>query len=520
MSHVTTALRVLQAVGGRSDPTAPISVGDMTRDLDVSLSTASRLCAELTAHRLLERAAAYGSYRIGPAAVRLSGAAAAPFAHAVRFALTLVAQQTGETVLLAVRAERGLRVIAAVESIWTLHSPADVSEAIVDPRSAALRAADASDIQAENLRLYESILGDSVEVATPVLGPAGDAVAVVAVRFPLHRIEAATPRARRAVVTAARRIEHELEQWLLTRAGGPAAERGPLSRRATVRQPTADLDEVVAPERMSALAGALRVLSHLAGAQDTVAGIARATGLRPDRVHRLVDACRRAGYVVDGADEMHLQLSWRLHGWYRAAVVPTIVGQARDLVAATAVRTSTCGFVTMLKGIRSFTIVEELELASEGLRMVPWLGRAHPIVGSDGGPTMLMDFDADEVTQLFPTRHSERERKVFLERMTKVRRDGLLAMEAFEDGGMLSISAPIRDASGTVCAAACLVATMECASERIEEISAETARLAADVSAVLQHGAEDARPAPSGRIPHPAGGTLEGSPIPSPSSRA
>lgn len=472
MNHVAAALSVLQQVGGRPDPTDPITVGEIARRLDITLSTSSRLCAELAALDLLDRGDAYGSYRIGGAGIGLSGAAAAPFAQAVRFALTLVAQQTGETACLAARAGDEMRIIAAVESIWTLHSPAEVSETIDDERSAALRAERATDVHEGDVRLYESTVGDSVEIASAVLGPMGQSVAVLAVRFPVNRHDSAATRARRSIVAAVRRVERILEDWLLAPA---ALERPPAA-------PPAD------GTRVSGLAATLRILRHLTRGQDTIAGIARATDLRPDRVHRLIDSCRRAGFVIVGADSAHAQLAWMIHGWHRAAAAPTIIREGRPLVAEAAKRTLTCGFITSLKGMRSFTLVEELAMVSEGLRMAPWLGRAHPIVGSDGGPTMLMDFDPDDVTLLFPTRHTAQELKTFLARMRLVRLDGVLAMEAFDSGGMLSVSAPIRDASGAVTAAACLVATMDFAEAHLDEITRETRELAERMSRVLQDG--------------------------------
>lgn len=478
MSRVAAALRVLQAVGGRPDPTAPVAVGSIAQGLGITLSTTSRLCTELASLGLLARGDAYGSYRIGEAAIALSGAAAAPFAQAVRFALTLVAQQTGETAHLAARSGGEMRVIGAVDSIWTLHTPAEVSESIEDERSAALRAALASDVQEADMRLFESTLGDSVEVASPVLGPMGKSIAVVAVRFPLHRVDQAAPRARRAAVAGARRIERVLEDWLLS--------PNPVASRIVAEQTSA---EQTPAGRTSALVATQRVLRHLAAQQDTVAGIVRATGLRADRILRILESCRTAGFVVEGSDAAHVQLAWTMHGWYRAAAAPTIVREGRRLVAETASRTQTCGFITVLKGMRSFTLVEELAMVSVGLRMVPWLGRAHPIVGSDGGPTMLMDFDPNDLPLLFPTRHTARELKVFLDRMQQVRRDGVLAMEAFDAGGMLSISAPIRDASGAVSAAACLVATTDFASAHLEEMKRETQELAARVSLLLRHPA-------------------------------
>ncbi|OOB91546.1 hypothetical protein B0T42_05225 [Rathayibacter sp. VKM Ac-2630] len=138
-AHVTTALRVVRLLGERPDPTAPLGVGAVAAALGAPLSSVSRLCSELEGTGLIARGEAYGSYRLGASAVRLSGRAAAPVARSLRFALTLAAQQTGETVVLAAGAPGQLRVIGSVLSSWTLHSPATVGERIVSGAIARAR---------------------------------------------------------------------------------------------------------------------------------------------------------------------------------------------------------------------------------------------------------------------------------------------------------------------------------------------------------------------------------------------
>lgn len=473
-TRIVTGLKAVQIVAGRPDPTAPMSVGAIASQLGATLSSASRLCSELETVGFLERGETYGSYRIGRAAIRLSGRAAAPLTHTLRLALTLAAQQTGETVCLAARSEGGIRIIASVESLWTLHSPAEIGE-VVSNEASAIRSVfdgDGVDPGQDGPRYIESTIGMSVEVAAPIVSPSGERVAVVAVRLPANRSGQNLARARRAVVVARRSIESALEDSLV--APRPAAQRAaaPLAVESSATTP-------------SALEAAFRVLSHLAAGRDSIAATARAIGLRADRTQRIIDACQEAGFVWAGAGRGEFQLGWIVSGWHRAAAAPTIVERGAPLVAAMANRTLTCSFITVLKGMRSFTLVEELELAGEGLQMLRWLGRAHPIIGSDGGPTMLMDFTAEEVTALFPTRHTQRELDVFLKRMRHVVRHGVLSMQAFEEGGLVSISAPVRDSSGAVAAAACIVGTTDYMRQNAEEFERAAVQLAAEVTELL-----------------------------------
>ncbi|NRG40895.1 helix-turn-helix domain-containing protein [Rathayibacter sp. VKM Ac-2835] len=474
--RVTTGLRVVRLLGERPDPTAPLGVGVIAAELGAPLSSVSRLCAELERTGLIERGADYGSYRLGAVAVRLSGRAAAPVARSLRFALTLAAQQTGETVVLAAGAPGAMRVIGSVLSSWTLHSPAAVGERIDDAGGAIALAADPLRLGED--AVVETAEGLRVEIATPLLTPAGECAAVLAVRLPAVRLRENGPRIRRALAVARRSIEAGLDG----------------SREAGAGRDTADGDEppvsTVSTAGGSALHAALPLLQHLADGPDTAAGAARATGLRRDRTGRLLDACVEAGVVERGGDG-EFRVAWVVHGWFGAAAAPLIVSRGGPLVAEAARSLRACAFVTVLAGMRSLTLVEELavldrSLAGDGLAMIPWLGRAHPIVGSDGGPTMLMDLEPDELTQLFPARHTPRDLTRFLRRMQTVRRDGVLSMQAYDDAGMVSISAPIRDASGAVVAAACLVGMADDVTARLRELERAAIRLAEAVSAVLR----------------------------------
>ncbi len=464
-ARVESGLRVVQLVGARVDPTAPMQVGAIARELGLGLSTASRLCASLQELGLLERADDYGAYRLGRAAIRLSGVAAAPIARAARLELTRAALHSGETVCLAAPDGEGARMIAVIESGWTLHAPAEVAEQVVERDSAIVAAATGAlgDLSVAG-GCVESRIGRVVEIAAPVLDPNGDRIAVLAIRLPLYRAERGAPRARRAIRVARRNLERAIVA----------------ARAATT---TADV-RAAAAAATSALDASLRILTHLAGGADTLASTARAAGLRLDRARRLVDTCRGVGLVL-GDDRLGLRLSWQVHGWYRAALNPTLAGAGALAVSQAAVSTDTCVFLTVLQGLRSRTLVEHLEPLGEGLRMRPWLGRVHPIVGSDGGPTMLLDLEAEQLAEIFPARFSDHERGVFLAQVERVAREGVLTIESVDELGITSISAPVIDASGTVAAAACIVGATERVRPRRSELEAAVRELAAQLSALL-----------------------------------
>lgn len=465
-ARVSLGLRVVQLVASRVDPFEPLSVGSIASTLDCALSSASRLCAELERIGMLRRAEAYGAYVVGERAIRLSGRAAAPFARAVRFATTRAAQETGETVCVAAPSAEGARIVAVVDSPWTLHAPAEVGELAGEGSAlAAVTERWASEAtETATGHAFESTSGKCVEVAVPLIAPTGETVAALAVRLPVYRAGRGAPHAGAALARARRTVERELAAHRSRAEGAPTAG-------ASAGAP-------------AALEAAVCMLEHLADGEDTVAAIARSSGLRVDRARRLLQSCCRSGLVSESVDGEY-RLAWLVHGWYRAASVPVLVGAGRGEVARTAAEMRTCAFLTVLKGMRSFTLVEELEEIGEGLAMREWLGRPHPIVGSDGGPTLVMDLTAEQLAETFPPRHTPQEFARFLERVELVMRDGVLSIESMEEIGITSVSAPVRDASGLVAAAACIVGATESVKPRIAEIEAAAQDLAARVSALL-----------------------------------
>ena len=198
---------------------------------------------------------------------------------------------------------------------------------------------------------------------------------------------------------------------------------------------------------------------------------------------RLIDSCRRAGFVRVDADGDRLHLDWMLHGWARAASRPTLVTQGAAIVAGVADETGVCAFITVLRGMRSVTLVEELRDIGAGLDMTPWLGRPCPILSADGGPTLVMDFDDDDIPSFLPRRADARELTEFRERVSTLVRDGVVAKDSIEEAGQTAVTAPIRDASGAVAGAVCLVGAADEIRPRIPELKA--AARAADLSRLV-----------------------------------
>jgi IclR family transcriptional regulator, KDG regulon repressor len=124
------AIRVLEAFTESAPERAE---ADLARELSLSSTTANRILRGLEAHAFVVRSPA-GTYRLGPAAIRLGQRAAASFdaALVLRPALERLAGQTRELVLLAVPATDGRRAryAAAIDSPQRLRVTAEVGTAV------------------------------------------------------------------------------------------------------------------------------------------------------------------------------------------------------------------------------------------------------------------------------------------------------------------------------------------------------------------------------------------------------
>ena len=480
-ARVAAGLRALQAVAGRTDPTLSVAAGEIARTIAMPLSTVSRLCAELVGLGLLARGDAYGSYRVGEVALALSGRASSPYARVCRTVLTRIAHRTGETAVLAAPTPEGMRVVGAVVSPWTLHSPAEVGELVVDRPSAIARAGSEEETTSGGGRVVETTVGKSVEIAVPILAPGGDALAVVAVRLPMNRGRQGIAVARKAVLAARREVERVVDA-----RGQTASPSVPVAMSSPPASPPAP-----------ALAATLDMLWALSSGPRPLAELARAAGIRRDRAVRLLETCRRSGVVRIEEGEGLVSLEWSIHGWQRAALASRLVAEGTPVVARTADRAGVCAFITVLRGMRSVTLVEELRHTGPGLEMTPWLGRPCPILSSDGGPALVLAFDDDDIGAFLPARVDARESAEFFQRVHLLGRDGVMARESFEEAGQTAFTAPIRDSSGAVVAAACLVGASDEMRPRVAELSDAVHTMAAEVSILVGFGAEY----PGGAVP-------------------
>jgi len=70
--------------------------------------------------------------------------------------------------------------------------------------------------------------------------------------------------------------------------------------------------------------------------------------------------------------------------------------------------------------------------------------------------------------------------------------NGVVAKESIEEAGQTAVTAPIRDASGAVAAAVCLVGATDEMRPRIPELEAVALELSADLSRLVGYRATPA----------------------------
>ncbi|GAA2015858.1 hypothetical protein JL107_09460 [Nakamurella flavida] len=464
--RLATALAVVRAVADRPDPLLPVAVGALAQELGLTTSSASRVSAALAGVGLLDHAEGYGAYRLGRRAATMSGRAGAAVASAVDFALTRLSAATGETVCLVAPAPGGPRVIAVVPSGWTLHVRVRVGDLCAGPGDAAVRV-----LQDESCRDVERSAADERDqIAVGVRDQGGEVVAALVVHVPAIRTERVLPVAGRVLLAARSNLEAAIVR--------APAQHAPSDGRAV---------RVAAGRASLSLAAA--VLEDVCEGGSEVPEIARRLGVRPERVERVLGDAENAGLVRLAGGGGTVTPRWYLHGWHRAVTAAVLTQQVAPLVTAAAQESRTTAYVTVRRGIRSVTVAEAF--AEGPLSTQSWLGRPAQMVGADGGALLIMDLDDDQIVAVLPARTSltaqrtPRDLDSFLQQVRRARLDDRLVLDGYAEDGLTSVAAPVRDASGAVVAAACLVGPTHLIGRELTSTRAVADRLARGVSDLL-----------------------------------
>jgi IclR family acetate operon transcriptional repressor len=227
------------------DSDQPLGVGDLALAAELPKSTASRLVSSLERHGLVRRNGARGKVQAGPAILRFAhrGVVDRNLVELAQAPLEELAEESGETVNLAVPGARGVEHLAQVESRHFLgtgqwvgrtveyHTTA-VGKILVACGAAELpagrlrRAAPATVVDRAALEVeFERIRGEGFAIAVDELepglaalaaavhGPTGDVIAALAIsgptlRLPPARVAELRPSLIKAAVALSARLGH------------------------------------------------------------------------------------------------------------------------------------------------------------------------------------------------------------------------------------------------------------------------------------------------------------------------
>jgi IclR family acetate operon transcriptional repressor len=198
----------------------PLGVGDLALAAELPKSTASRLVSSLERHGLVRRNGARGKVQAGPAILRFAhrGVVDRNLVELAHAPLEALAEESGETVNVAVPGARGVEHLAQVESRHFLgtgqwvgrtvdfHTTA-VGKVLVAYGAAELPAGrlrrvapatvvDRAALAAELERVREDGFATAVDelepgltaLAAPVHGPTGDVIAALSISGPTFRL--------------------------------------------------------------------------------------------------------------------------------------------------------------------------------------------------------------------------------------------------------------------------------------------------------------------------------------------
>lgn len=209
----------------------------------------------------------------------------------------------------------------------------------------------------------------------------------------------------------------------------------------------------------------LRVIEAIAdfGGSATCSEIARRTALPRSTAHHLLRSLMEFGYLVQDRDAQPYELASRLfrltgRTWTEAQLAEMAIPFLDDLSRLTGEGTS---LAVLRKGV--VTVVAKRD--SEGpVRVVQRIGAARPIYCTAVGKVLSAWFPEQELEAMIDrivfekmTARTITSRSALLKELRHIRSAGYAVDNEEHIDGIRCIAGPVRDHSGEVCAALCIV---------------------------------------------------------------
>ncbi len=241
----------------------------------------------------------------------------------------------------------------------------------------------------------------------------------------------------------------------------------------------------------------LRVIETIAeaGGSAMVSEIARKTALPRSTTHHLLRSLTGFGYLIQEGESRPYKLApkiLRLTGrnWTQAQLAEISISFLDELSRFT-------GEATSLAILREGVVTVVAKRDSEGLvRVVQQVGATRPIYCTAVGKTLAAWLPKRELDTLLEhlvfkkfTARTITTAAAFREQLTRIRAAGFAIDNEEHIEGIRCLAHPVRDQSGEVCAALCIVGPKNRLSiRRLMELRKSLADVAADLSVRLGYG--------------------------------
>ncbi|MFF4592310.1 IclR family transcriptional regulator [Amycolatopsis sp. CA-161197] len=220
------------------------------------------------------------------------------------------------------------------------------------------------------------------------------------------------------------------------------------------------------------------------------AEIARRVGRERSQISRMLKALAAHGLVEQNPETRGYRLGWQLHVLAARAGDQRLLGSGTAVLRAVVAETGESALLSILQGDQSFTILRER--SPHTVQAGGWVGRTSPLHVTASGRALILDHEDDDIRALLARTppgefgpRALRSVSEVLERLHHERQESCTVAIDELEGGLLSVGAPVRDATGRIIASLNVSAPTSRALDRLAELSATTKVAARRLSAIM-----------------------------------
>jgi IclR family transcriptional regulator, KDG regulon repressor len=249
-------------------------------------------------------------------------------------------------------------------------------------------------------------------------------------------------------------------------------------------------------ERETSIRRGIEALLTLAGDEAASEGglgvtrVAQMLGREKTQVSRTLATMAEYGLVDRDPDTRAYRLGWRIYAMAHMAGSRHLLDSARPLLVGLVTRFGEGAHLSVLQGVEVVTVLSEQ--SPHAVRAVNWIGRSTPAYCTSAGKALLLDRTPEELEGLFERRPfvaaapgTARTVAQLALAIDEARDHGYAIADEEMDAGLTAAAAPVRDGGGRIVAAINVSGPSFRMRSRLDEIGAEVATAAAELSAAL-----------------------------------